>query len=214
MMRHGQRMHRNMVGIRQPDNVGQVIFALRVISVQRIQPAGQLRIGQHENPSVDFLHRFLFGRCVFFFHNRHHLVLRIADNAAVARRVGQDVGQQADFVAGMVEQLLQGGRVNQRHVAIQYQRAPRVGNVRQCRFQCVPRAQLLRLLHPADIFVRHLLHDQIFTVPHHHMNACRLQTLRRINHMFQHRFAADGMQHLGFVGIHARTFAGRKNNNV
>ena len=203
-----------MVGIRQPDNVGQVIFALRVISVQRIQPAGQLRIGQHENPSVDFLHRFLFGRCVFFFHNRHHLVLRIADNAAVARRVGQDVGQQADFVARLFEQLLQGGRVNQRHVAIQYQRPPRVGNVRQCGFQCVPRAQLFRLLHPADIFVRHLLHDQIFAVPHHHMNACRLQTFRGVNHVFQHRFAADGMQHFGLVGIHARAFAGRKNDDV
>ena len=93
MMRHGQRMHRNMVGIRQPDNVGQVIFALRVVGVQRIQPARQPRIGQHENPRIDFPHRFLFGRCVFFFHNGHHLVLRIADDAAVARWVGQDVGQ-------------------------------------------------------------------------------------------------------------------------
>ena len=169
---HLHRMHFDAVCIGQCNQVGKVIFALRIVALQGIQPAFQLGIGQHQNAGVDFLHRFLGGIGVFFFHNRHHIAT-LADDAAVAGGVFQHIGEQAHFFAGGVEQGLQGGRVNQRHIAVEHERAAFCGQVRQRHFHGMPGAQLLGLLHPGHL-ARHALAHFFFTVADHHNGALGL----------------------------------------
>ena len=81
-----------------------------------------MAVGQHQNAGIGFGDGLLRGIGVFFFNNRHHAPV-LADDAAVAGGIGQHIGEQADLVAGGIEQGLQGGGVNQRHVAVQHQRA-------------------------------------------------------------------------------------------
>ena len=170
-----------------------------------------MAVGQHQNAGIGFGDGFLRGIGVFFFNNRHHAPV-LADDASVAGGIGQHIGEQADFVAGGIEQGLQGGGVNQRHVAVEHQRAAVGGQLRQRGFQRVTGAQLLGLLHPCHIAPHHVAH-RVFAVADYHADVLRLERQRGVDHAIEHGLAADAVQHFGQRRIHARAFAGGKDND-
>ena len=86
--------------------------------------------------------------------------------------------------------------------------------MRQRGFDGVSRAQLLGLLHPAHLGIGKLLFHLLFAMPNHHINALGRERLRGLDNVREHGFAADGVQHFGQLGIHARAFACGKDDDV
>ena len=118
MRRHGLRRDGNAIAHGKGDDIGQIIFALRVVALQRVQPAAQILIGQHKNASVHFADGFLRGGGIFFFYDLHHLPALVADDAPVARGVVHDVGEDAYALACGIQQGVQVCGINQRHIAV------------------------------------------------------------------------------------------------
>ena len=156
----------------------------------------------------------MLGRSVFFFHNGSHLAVGLADDAAQPEGVGRDVGEQADFAAGGLQQLFQGGAVNQRHVAVEHEGAAGVAKVRQGGLYGVAGAELFGLLHPADAFALHLLAHLLFAVADDYVDTLRAEALRGIDNALEHGLSADTVQHFGQGGIHAGAFAGGEDDDM
>src|SRR5690606_25936238 len=56
--------------------------------------------------------------------------------------------------------------------------------------------------------------DRLGAVPGHHHNAVRMQAAGVIQHMLQHGFARDAVQHLGEIGLHALPQSGGEYDDV
>jgi hypothetical protein len=113
--------HRHAAGDRLGHDVGQVVLALRIVVLQRAQPAVQVAGRDHHDAAVDFLDRALFRRRILFFDDAHDLAI-LADDAAQAEGIVLHHGQDRQLViAGRLDQALQAGAGGQRHVAVQHQ---------------------------------------------------------------------------------------------
>ena len=118
MGEHGLRGNGHTVAHGKGDHVGQIIFALRIVALQRAQPVGQMAVGQDKNAGVHFADGFLRGGGIFFFHDLHYLPALVADDAPVARGVVHDVGEDAYALARGIQQGVQVFGINQRHIAV------------------------------------------------------------------------------------------------
>ena len=116
-----QRAHVAAVGPRDRQHVGQVHLALRVVAAQPPERAAQDVGVEHVDGGVDLGDRALLVVGVLLLDDAEHVTRAgLAQDAAVARRVGHLGGEHRDRVAvGVVrlEQLVQRRRVEQRHVA-------------------------------------------------------------------------------------------------
>ena len=81
-------------------------------------------------------------------------------------------------------------------------------------FHGVSRAQLLGLLHPVYVSRGKLLLHLLLAMPNHHMDGLRGKGLRGLDNVREHGFSADGVQHFGLAGIHARAFACGEDDDV
>ena len=86
--------------------------------------------------------------------------------------------------------------------------------MRQRGFDGVSCAKLLGLLHPVYVGSGKLLFHLLFAMPNHHMDGLRGERLRGLDNVREHGFAADGVQHFGLAGIHARAFACGEDDDV
>ena len=124
-IRRGHRRHRAVLAHRRGHHVGQVVLVLGVVVGQRAEPALQRRGRRHQDAGVDLGDRQLVAMGVLLLDDLEHLAVPVAHDAAVAGRVGQGDGQQAQpagaAVARRRQQPLQRGGGDQRHVAIEHQ---------------------------------------------------------------------------------------------
>jgi hypothetical protein len=92
---------------------------------------------------------------------------------------------------------LQNLGAHQRHVAVQHQHGRIVGNGRHGLLQRMGGAQLLGLQHPAQILAGEVLAHLLRAMPMYDMHRSRVERLCGVEHVPEHGFAADRVQHLG-----------------
>ncbi len=198
------------------DNVGEVVLALRILFAQHGQPARQRGGGRDEYAGVDFADAALGFIRILFFDNARDLAI-FADDAAVTVRIVELRGEQGEgAVARRVEQAVQRGHADQRHIAIKHQsRRWRYGvQMRNGLQYGVARAQLRFLQHPGDVRRIQRGAHLFAAMPMHHADARGMQRAGCIQHMAQQRFTGQRMQHLGQRRVHALALAGGENDDI
>jgi hypothetical protein len=99
--------HRQALGDRQRDDVGQVVLALGVVVLQLAQPVGQAGRRDGHDAGIDLADRLLLGRRVLLLDDADHVAGRIAHDAAVAGRLVQIDGEHRQAVLAGLQQALQ-----------------------------------------------------------------------------------------------------------
>ncbi|MNP11439.1 hypothetical protein D3C76_1036250 [compost metagenome] len=195
------------------DDVGEVVLALGILVRQAAEPAGQAFPRHCQDAGIALADRALLGGSVLLLDDRPHLAGIVAQDPAVAGRVGQFHGEQGQLLrGGLLQQAFQGRLLDQRHVAIENQH-PLGLEERQRLRHGVAGAELLGLQHEVDVVRRQALAYPLRTVPDHHMDTLGRQVARGIDHMGQHRFAGDGMEDLRQGRAHAGALAGGENDD-
>jgi hypothetical protein len=105
----GLGRHRHALADRQPDDVGQVVLALRVVVAQRRQPAPERRGRRGDEAGVDLADGAFLVRGVALLDDAQDVAVVVAHDAAVAARIVQVLGQHAEAAAGRFDQTRQGG---------------------------------------------------------------------------------------------------------
>ena len=143
----------------------------------------------------------------------HHASL-ITDDTAVAGRVSQFDGEQAELIiADQGQQALQGSRFDQRHVAIENQHALGA-ELRQSLGHGVAGAELLGLDDEIQVIGGQALTYLVGAVADYHLDALRLQAACGVDDMPEHGFVGDRVQYLGQRRTHARALASGKNDDI
>ena len=197
--------------------VGEVVLALGVAGVEPVE--GVPEAGQLEDVAarVDLVDRPLLGRAVAFLDDPEEAAGRVAEDAAEAGGVGHDGGaeQAGGPVAALaVEQVGQGLGPDQRLVADQDQRGPSVvvqqgrqtltaSPVPSCRsgWRRGCRARLSR-------------HSRTWSAPVADDDDDRPGPgpSGRVDHVADHRPAADLVQDLGLLRLHPLALTGRQDD--
>ncbi len=153
------------------------------------------------------------------FDDAAHVAVGVAHDAAIARGIGQHFGQHGGALAARVQQTLQRFGLHQRHVAVQHQRdvvlAVAFQQQRHGLLHGMTRALLRLLQHEVQVRLAfECLLDAFSAMADHHDDARGLQLARAVQHVRQHGFAGQRVQHFGKVGLHAFTQSGGKNHNI
>ena len=206
---------------RELHDVRQVVLALRVGIGQTRQPALEHRIGHRHESGVDLAQLALLAGGVLLLHDRAHRTV-LAHDAAVAGRVGHFNAQQRElFSAAAGDQLAQGRRLDQRHVAVQDQRGAVVGQEgrRLLHGMAGPQLRLLarEARRRAAAGLRPAIHGRLnigraVTGDHHHV--ANRQRCHRIHDMLEQRTAGQTVQHFGQAALHARSLARRHDDHI
>lgn len=118
-----RRMYRRnltpfLVGHR--NDVGDVVFTLRVVIGQFRQPAFHVRAIGNQDPGVDLLNPALFLAGIFMLNDAGHFAVFTGD-ATIAARVVQHDGQQTDAALGFsFTQASQGFNGDQRDITVEH----------------------------------------------------------------------------------------------
>ncbi|MNV76215.1 hypothetical protein D3C71_1695530 [compost metagenome] len=128
------------------------------------------------------------------FDDRLHHAVGIADDAPVAGRVDEVDGQQPKlFVSDLFQQPLEGGGLDQRHIAVEDQHALG-GKHRQGLGHGMTGAQLFALQNEVEVIGRQSLAHQVRAMPDHHMDAGRRQLPGAVDDVAEHGLTGDRME--------------------
>ncbi|MNM74023.1 hypothetical protein D3C81_857720 [compost metagenome] len=205
--------HRQAVGHRHGDHVGQVVLALGVAVGQPAHPLGHARAGHGEDAGVALADRALLGGRVLLLDDGADLPLGVANDPAIAGGIGQLHGEQGQLRrAGVGQQALEGRRLDQRHVAVQHQHLLGTDE-RQRLGDRVAGAELLLLEDEIQVVGRQALAHRFGAVADDHMDALRLQRPGGVDDMAEHGLAGDRMQDLGQRRAHAGALTGGEDDD-
>ena len=210
-MRHlGRREFRRGLG----KDIGEIQLALAIVGAQVREPVAQCGGIGGEDAAVDGADETLRVIGIAMLDNGTDAAFGIAHDAAVAGGV-IEVCHQHGQSGVEAEQMAQGGRADQRHVAVQHQHARAIGDGRHGLLHGVAGAALLALLGPLQIALLcerglHLLAG----VTVHDVDNGGFERPRSGHHVRQHRLAGNGLQHLGTHRLHALAFTGSKDDDV
>jgi len=197
------------------DYVGEVILVLGIVVGELRQPVLEARGRQRHHAGVDLADGVLGGAGILVFDYRGDVAVRVADDAAIAGRIGQfDREQRAALAGGGLQQGFQRGLLDQRHVAVEHQRQAAGVEVGRGLLQSVAGAELGFLPDPGDGGVVDDLRHGFPAVAVDHHDFRRRQAARGVQHMLQQRQAGQPVQHFGQLGNHARAFAGSEDDDV
>ena len=210
-------MHRvdlSPILVRQRNDIGDVIFALRIVVGELRQPALQIAAVGDQDAGIDFGDLQLIGRGVFLLDNADDGAV-FAYDAPVAAGIVQHHRQQADaaFRFG-VAQTLQRLLRDQRHVAVKHQDIFVVSECGGGLLHCVAGAELFRLQHPVERRLGQRGLQPVAAVTIHQMNMARAEAGCGVDHVLNHGFACKGMQNFGQIGIHTGSLAGSKDHHA
>jgi hypothetical protein len=217
--------HAPAIGHGHGDDVGQVVLALGVVVGQAREPGFEQARRHGHDAAVDFIDGALGFARVLVLDDARHLSCAIAQDAAVARGVGQAHGQQRQLPAGHGlrgrHQRAQRGRLRQRHVAREHDHRAVVRQARHGLLHGVAGAQLRLLAHTFHVKLacnaRQSCGSRFYfcsAVAGDDDGAARLQVRRLVQHMVQQRTACEALQDLGGAAFHARALAGRHDEDV
>ncbi len=182
------------------DDVGEVILALCVVTIELLQQSLQQAAGHRHDAGVHLVDPALGFVGIALFHNALHVRAAVTHNAPVAVRILQPHAQQSErSFARLCHQGKQCGRFQQRHVAIQNQNDAvfHVSERRQTQLHGVPGAVLLSLQHPLRLRAGPRVRHCLAAVTVDDNEARRVQRPRGGVHMLQKTAPAQRMQHFG-----------------
>ena len=139
--------------IRHRNDIGDVVFTLRIIVVELRQPAFHIRAVGNQDTGVNFRDLALFLAGIFVFYDAGHLAV-FAGDAAIAARVVQYDGEKANTALGFsFTQAGQGFNGDQRDIAVQHQNVFVIGKERGRLLHRMASSQLFSLKHPVELVV-------------------------------------------------------------
>ena len=143
------------------NDVGDVVFTLRVVIVESGQPALHIRTVRNQDAGVDLLNLALFVSGIFMLNNPRHVAV-FTRNAAIAGWIVQHDGQQTDATLRFgFTQPSKGFNGDQRDVAVEHQDIFIISEEGCSLLHCMTRTQLFCLKHPVEIVVTQRFFQQI-----------------------------------------------------
>ena len=112
----------------------------------------------------------------------------------------------------MFDQLFQAGGRNQRHVAAENKNPILIFQTRQRLRQRMSGTQLFGLVRPGQVAVCEGGPHRLAAVPMNDVERIRIQRLRRVQNVSQHRPSGEGLQDFWPRGVHALPLAGGKDD--
>ena len=147
--------HTGALGHGTRNHVRQVIFALGIVVIQRIQPATQARGRCGKKTGIDFVDSLLFRTGIFFFHNAADAAIGMVQDTTITGGIIQLGRQQGRHpLRRQLVQWLQRLFANQRDIAIHHQYRVFIRDSRHRLGHGMSGTQLRRLQYPVDIGVR------------------------------------------------------------
>ena len=206
----GNHLHARVHG--HGDQVGEVVFALGVAVGESRQAVVQEAAGAGENAGIDFADRFFVVAGVFLLHHPPYLAVAVANHTAVAGGVIQSQGHQRQaLVVHAGDEVTQGLRLDQRHVAVQHQHHV-FFQVRQGLRHGVAGAELFGLLRPLQPRTGHRLADGIAAVTVNQHGVVRIEGAGGVHHVLHHGAPGNRVEYLGEIRFHAGSLARRENH--
>ena len=216
--RQHERLHAPSLVPEDLDQVGQVVLPLSVLRGDAADGVEQTGQGEGVDARIDFTDGPFGRRRVLLFNAADDVSVR-ADDPAVAEGVvdmgGDDGGRgAARFVP--FAQLLEGGRREQRDVAVQQQqRAGRAADDRLGGQQRVGRAELRLLDHQRHFpVVPQRPTDRVGFMADHDGRGAWPERARRRKDVLNHRTAGNVVKDFRAGRLHARALARGKNDDV
>ncbi len=216
---HGDRGDRRALVDQDRDDVGQVLFALRVVARERTDRAAQLLVVEGIDAGGDLGHGELVRCRVLVLDHPRHRTVRGTDDPAVPGRVVDDAGQHRRGPgAVLVHQRLQRVRRQQRGVAGHHDdRAVRGGGNRLEREPNGVTGAVLLGLQDGDGLgrdLREVVADLVGAVADHDDGVGRVQWRGGGEHMPEHRASGEAVQHLGQRrGLHPGALTGGQHDH-
>ena len=136
----------------------------------------------------------------------------IADDAAIAARIGELDRQNRQAIPPGLQQALEGGSQGQRHIAIENQRLARSGKGRQRLGNRMPGTELRLLQSPGNIGRINGRPHRFPPMSENHDQLCRGKRTRGVDAMLHQGLACHGMQDFWQIGMHALALAGGKDD--
>src|SRR5581483_7698052 len=199
---------------RHGDDVGQIVFALRVAVLQAREPPGEQARRGGQDAGVDLAYRRLLGGRVLLFDDALDLAQRMTHDAAVAARVGKLRGKQRDARRpALRKQIAQRLRARERDIAVEHQYQRILGDARQRLLHGMARAELFGLVDPGNRLSFERIHYLLSSVTVDDMDGARGKRPRGVEHVTQQGFAGEPMQHFRQSRMHALTLTGSENND-
>ena len=168
---------------------------------------------QRQNAGVAFGDRALGFVGVFLLDDGRDLASGIADDAAVAGRVVQFNGEQAQLLRRyFLEQALQGFDFNQRHVTVENQHG--VGlDERHGLSHRMAGPELFVLQDEIQIIGRQTLTHRIGAMADHDVDALWIKLPGAVDNMAEHRVAGNRMQNFRQRRTHASALTSSEDND-
>ena len=193
------------------DHAGQVVLALFVVGLEGADPAREAGRRRRHHSGIHLADLALFVGGVLVFDDAQHAPVLLAHHAAIAGGILEELGldgQPAGVGCGAQRRERRG--LNQRHVAVENEHAAFIRKQRDRLLDGMAGALRRILDGPQQVGLRKCRAHLLAAVTDHHHDARRLQRARCIEHVREHRPAADGVQNLGQVGAHALAQTGRE----
>ena len=197
--------------------LGDIVFALGIVRPQVLERPEQSPAVKAIVANVHFADGLLLIGAVIFFHDPQQSALIVPHDSAVSRGIVQPRGGQRNSRLGgavPVEQSTQRLCSDQRHVAGDDQYVAVV--FAQClaaHHHSVAGAQLFRLLDPVDPAVAgERVDDTLLLMADNHVQCLDAGLAAGVQHVSEHRLAAQFVQHFRQITLHPRALAGSENN--
>jgi hypothetical protein len=212
-----ERLDHPAVGAQDADEIGQVVLPLRVLRRDAVKRREQRRQVEGIDAAVDLGDRALGRGRVLLLDDPGDSAL-VSDDAAIAEG-GGDVRRQhrgrRSRRSMMVDQATKRRGGEQRDVAVnQHQGSGSGGEQRLGLEQGVGSAALRFLGNRLDAGSGDGRRHSFGHMTHNNRCRVRAESAGGLQDMRHHRRAADGVEHLRQLGLHARALAGRENDNV
>ena len=214
------RPHRATVGPGDREDVGEVHLALRVVGADAAERIAQHREVEGVDARVDLVDRELVVGGVLVLDDAQHLgSVLAAQDAAVPGGVGDPGGEHGDRGAGALvsgDQLAQGGRLQQGHVAVGHQHgALGGGDLVEAALHGAAGARHVVLVSDGDLggVLGEMRGDAIALVAQDHDELGGAGALRGGDRMHEKRSTPDLVEDLRCTGLHARPGTGGQDDD-
>ena len=193
------------------DDIGQIVFALRVVIGDVVKHIPQERHIKAVNAGVYFVDCQFFRRAVFLFDDFDDLPFFIADDAAVTGRIRHMCRQDRRCSAALFMAVDKGCKRflrDQRRIATGYEEGASFPLEQRFCLQDSMACAKLFFLHDSFGLITEVIPDRFTAKPDDDDLALRPGCFDSPQYLFDHRDAADFVQNLGELRLHTRPLAG------
>ncbi len=207
------RAHRGPGGNGQRDDIGQVVFPLRIVVGEPAQPFFEIAGRCAHHAGIDFTDFFFCCTGVFFLDDARDRVVRITHDAPVAGGVFKDRSQERQS-GGLRYQLRQSFISRKRNITVEDERCAAGQQVRCSLLNRMTCPELWLLQDELDCGISESGWYGVAAMTVNDDDPVRAQGPGTIQHVREHWLAGESVQNLRQTRHHACALAGGENHDV